>query len=381
MVCPKCRFEQADAVECARCGVIVARHRARSGAPPGPAVAQPPLDAADAGRSGRRTHARRLAPVVVVVALFAWAYRTTFTAAPPAAPPATLAAPLPSEVPRPVPVLAGAATLPEPEPAAALAEVRTEPATPPAPETFPTATCPLDTGGAGPSRSRVSSSWYTHASFTQARDDQAAVSAPMVIYVYTDWCPYCREFERDLLNTYAVQTYLRDNVVKVRVNPEASAGAQALANELGVRGFPSFFVTMPGGRPDKMGLRWNGRLRSPSDFIADIEGRMKQQAAAFVAEGHRLQQQGNVVEAMATLAAAIRMRPDDAAPYRITHEMLGRHERWDEVVACWTSFLERNPAHAQGYLARAGALARRGTPGLSRADIRKACELGETRAC
>jgi thiol-disulfide isomerase/thioredoxin len=318
--------------------------------------------------------------VLVIVALFAWVYRTTFTAGPPAAPPATLAAPSPAAL-TPVPVLVAAATLPEPEPASAEVEVRTEPAAPPAPEAFPTATCPLATGGAGPSRGRVSSSWYTHASFAQARDDQAAASAPMVIYVYTDWCPYCREFERDLLNTHAVETYLRDNVVKVRVNPETSPGAQALANELGVHGFPSFFVMTPGGRPDKMGLRWNGRLRSPSDFIADIDGRMKQQASALVAEGHRLQQQGNVVEAMATLSAAIRLRPDDAAPYRITHEVLGRDERWDEVVACWTSFLERNPSHAQAYLARAGALARRGTPGLSRADIRKACELGETRAC
>lgn len=98
-----------------------------------------------------------------------------------------------------------------------------------------------------------------------------------------------------------------------------------------------------------MGLRVNGRLRPPSDFIADIDGRLKQQASALVSEGLRLQQQGNVAEATATLAAAIRMRPDDDAPYRVTHEMLGREQRWDEAVACWTSFLERNPSHAPAY--------------------------------
>lgn len=376
MVCPKCRLEQADAAECARCGVFVARHRTRPDAVPPPRVAERPADAADAGHGGFRKQARRLAPVLAIGVLFAWAYRTTFTAAPPAAPP-----PHASRTPAAVPVLATAATLPEPqpEPVATVAEVRAEPVAPPVEESFPTAACPVAAHGA--SRGGVSSSWYTDASFTQARDEQAAVSAPMVIYVYTDWCPYCREFERDLLNTHAVDTYLRDNVVKVRVNPETSTGAQALADELGVRGFPSFFVMTPGSRPDKMGLRVNGRLRPPSDFIADIDGRMKQQAGALVAEGLRLQQQGKVAQATATLAAAIRMRPDDDAPYHVTHEMLGREQRWDEVVTCWTSFLERNPSHAPAYLARANALARRGTPGLSRADIRKACELGESRAC
>lgn len=103
MVCPKCRLEQADAAECARCGVFVARHRTRPEAVPPPRVAERPADAADAGHGGFRKQARRL-------------------------------------------------------------------------------------------------------------------------------------------NTHAVDTYLRDNVVKVRVNPETSAGAQALADELGVRGFPSFFV-------------------------------------------------------------------------------------------------------------------------------------------
>ena len=183
----------------------------------------------------------------------------------------------------------------------------------------------------------------------------------MVIYVYTDWCPYCREFERDLLDTRAVEAYLRDEVVKVRVNPETSAGARALANELGVEGYPTVLVMTPGGRPDRMGLRVNGRLRPPSDFIADIDGRMKGQSARWWTKASRCSSKAS----RAGDGRAGRRHPP-AAP---TTPLLQRHradarraERWDEVVACWTSFLGRNPSHAQAYLARANALAAAGRP-------------------
>jgi hypothetical protein len=51
------------------------------------------------------------------------------------------------------------------------------------------------------------------------------------------------------------------------------------------------------------------------------------------------------------------------------------------IVTRQTSFIDRNPSHAEAYVARASALARRGTPGLSQADRDKACQLGHTEAC
>src|SRR6185503_878086 len=51
---------------------------------------------------------------------------------------------------------------------------------------------------------------------------------PMVVYFYTDWCGYCRQFERELLGTAPVRKYFED-VVAVRINPEAGARERQIA--------------------------------------------------------------------------------------------------------------------------------------------------------
>jgi hypothetical protein len=54
--------------------------------------------------------------------------------------------------------------------------------------------------------------------------------------------------------------------------------------------------------------------------------------------------------------------------------------RKDESIACWTALIRRHPSGA-AYRGRAGALARRGLPGLARADTVQACAFGERDAC
>ena len=274
-----------------------------------------------------------------------------------------------------VAVLVGAATLAWP------GGVRAGEPAAPARGSVAAVTCPFTAGGAGPTGRRVSPGWYTETTFAQARAEQAGVPAAMVIYVYTDWCPYCREFERVLLDTPAVEGYLRENVVKVRLNPETSPAAQALSDELGVRGYPSFFVAMPWARPEKMGLRENGRVRPAADFIADIDGRMSRQATMLAEESGYLRQKGREAEAVNALSMAMRLRPADENLFIAAHTMLGAKGRWDEAVACWTGFIRRNPSNPKAYLSRAHALTKRGSPALAQADARKACALGVKEAC
>jgi thiol:disulfide interchange protein len=129
---------------------------------------------------------------------------------------------------------------------------------------------------AGPA---LSTTWYEGDEYARARAEQEKTGAAMVLYVYTDWCPYCRAFEKSLLFTPDVERYLRDNVVKVRVNPETTAMAAALARRLGAQGYPSFFLRMPGRPPEKLALRVAGRLRTPAEFIAEIERRIRRARA------------------------------------------------------------------------------------------------------
>jgi thiol:disulfide interchange protein len=68
--------------------------------------------------------------------------------------------------------------------------------------------------------------------------------AMVTLYVYTDWCPYCRRLEEDLLSDSTVQQCL-DASVKARVNPERSPTNQAVAQRFGVTGYPSLYFVNP----------------------------------------------------------------------------------------------------------------------------------------
>lgn len=96
--------------------------------------------------------------------------------------------------------------------------------------------------------------------------------APMVVYFYTDWCGYCRQFERELLGTTEVKDYFSD-VLTVRINPENGSKEQEIAQYYGVQAYPGFFVhsgsSQSLSRVERMKFE-NGRpqIMSPAEFIA-----------------------------------------------------------------------------------------------------------------
>ena len=97
---------------------------------------------------------------------------------------------------------------------------------------------------------------------------------PMVVYFYTDWCPYCRQFEKELLGTARVRAYLSETLA-VRINPENGDQEREIAEYYGVNGYPAFFVQGQGSRAmtkvDRVVVR-NGepRLMTPEQFVAAV---------------------------------------------------------------------------------------------------------------
>ena len=89
---------------------------------------------------------------------------------------------------------------------------------------------------------------YGAAGHTRAIELQKELKVPLVVYFYTDWCPYCRALDKDYLPTAPVQDYLR-GVVKVRINPEQGQAERALAKRYGVNGYPSFFIARESAVP------------------------------------------------------------------------------------------------------------------------------------
>ena len=94
---------------------------------------------------------------------------------------------------------------------------------------------------------------------------------PLFVYFYTDWCGYCRQFERELLGTAPVKQYFQD-VLAVRINPESGPREREIANYYGVSGYPSFFVhdnrSKTLSRIERMKVEGGETvLKSPDEFI------------------------------------------------------------------------------------------------------------------
>lgn len=90
--------------------------------------------------------------------------------------------------------------------------------------------------------------WYEGADgLVEALSVQQRDRLPLFLYIYTDWCPYCRQFERELLTDSEVDGYL-DAVLAVRLNPESGGRESQVARRFGVRGYPTLVMYSADGK-------------------------------------------------------------------------------------------------------------------------------------
>ena len=114
------------------------------------------------------------------------------------------------------------------------------------------------------------------AGYRQAAAEAAQHGRPMLIYFRTDWCPYCREFERELLSSSEVEGYLT-KLARARINPETGADEESLASIYGVNGYPALFLQRaPGEPPLRISRTARGpdgapRLKTAAEFIATLQ--------------------------------------------------------------------------------------------------------------
>ena len=103
--------------------------------------------------------------------------------------------------------------------------------------------------------------------YRRALELQRQLKVPLVVYFYTDWCPYCHELDANYFPNPAVQKYLR-GVVKVRINPEHGPAEREIADRFDVRGYPRFYVIRnPSSVPRNLQpFRANGANLTPEQF-------------------------------------------------------------------------------------------------------------------
>lgn len=81
--------------------------------------------------------------------------------------------------------------------------------------------------------------------------EQERDGVPMLVYFRAEWCGYCKQLDRDVLADKSVGEYLGP-FAKVQINPDDGGAHRALAQQYGIRGYPSLFVIMPGKKPVKV---------------------------------------------------------------------------------------------------------------------------------
>ncbi|HEY9419830.1 MAG TPA: thioredoxin family protein [Thermoanaerobaculia bacterium] len=122
---------------------------------------------------------------------------------------------------------------------------------------------------------RSGSTWHEGAAgFREAMKEAEADGLPVAVYFYTDWCPYCRQLNTELLAKPAVEEHFK-RVVKVRINPEKGAAEREVANQYKVRGYPAFFVhpSAKGTAVQVQGQVREGngwRVKTPEEFVATV---------------------------------------------------------------------------------------------------------------
>lgn len=69
---------------------------------------------------------------------------------------------------------------------------------------------------------------------------------PIMIDIYTDWCSWCKELDK---NTYANEKVIETakKIVSVKLNPETSKEGEEIAKKYGVKGYPTIlFINADG---------------------------------------------------------------------------------------------------------------------------------------
>ena len=262
-LCPHCGFSGPPASECPRCGIIYAKYRRIDGThTPESSEASPPTPV-EVGSSPKRFTLLPWLMGLLAVAAVAIAFDAgrreehAATGSRPAAakPSATQSSELLAEKPSSpmtveVPRALDEAEWVQPE--------DLEPVAAAEPEARPTLT--------------PSFTWYEGASgFQRGIEEADREGKALAVYFYTDWCPYCRELESELLGRARVEEYLK-YLVKIRINPETGNRERLLANQYGVRGYPSFFIQVsPAAAPTKIRRTTRDGLKTPEQFVETLE--------------------------------------------------------------------------------------------------------------
>ncbi len=81
-----------------------------------------------------------------------------------------------------------------------------------------------------------------------ARRLSKSAGKPMLLYLYTDWCGFCKQMDETTLRDPLITRQMAPGYVWVRLDAEKDPAGQLLHAELGINGYPTIVLYDPEGR-------------------------------------------------------------------------------------------------------------------------------------
>jgi hypothetical protein len=248
VICPRCTFHQPDAEECARCGLVVAKwnpdHAPRS-------QVRPPSASPARSRSSRRATSLGAAVAGVVLLAGGGVGAAAWYMRPP--PVEDVLTPVDDAVREQVDSLQkDASELGCPRAIKTTSSIAEQAAADPAPP-----------------------GWVSNAAgWARATSGEHAADQPLVVYFGVPWCKYASAFERDTLGDPAVRARL-SSLARVRINPEAGDTEARVADDFGVRVYPTVVLVAADGKRTRIQVLRDVdtqiMLGKPNDFVFAID--------------------------------------------------------------------------------------------------------------
>ena len=115
--------------------------------------------------------------------------------------------------------------------------------------------------------------WYTGASgYRAALVKQQQSGKAIALFFHTDWCASCKNLRETVLSSQQFDGFIQ-NLIPVKINPEAGVEEKKIADNYSVRGYPTFLIITPNFKtitPIRTGLNM-----APEKFIASCEKALK----------------------------------------------------------------------------------------------------------
>jgi thiol:disulfide interchange protein len=82
----------------------------------------------------------------------------------------------------------------------------------------------------------------------RAFNEAAAADLPVLVFLYTDWCTFCRKMDRTTFSDPDVIRQLSEDFVWLRLNAETNPNGRRMQQRFLVSGFPTLLILDSSGR-------------------------------------------------------------------------------------------------------------------------------------